>query len=93
MRQAPQRTCVGCRRTRAKAQLLRIARTPQGIHHDPHQRLPGRGAYLCRDPDCIEAARHRGGNAVIRALRGGRQDEVQAALIAADIHLREEHNA
>jgi uncharacterized protein len=93
VRQAPQRTCVGCRRTRAKAQLLRIARTTQGIQLDPYQRLPGRGAYLCRNPDCVEAARHRGGQTVIRALRGGRQDEVQAALTAADIHLREEHNA
>ena len=93
MRQAPQRTCVGCRRIRAKAQLLRITRTPNGVRLDLDQRLPGRGAYLCHDPDCVEAARRRDGHTLRRALRGGRNDEVQAALTAAENHLREEHNA
>lgn len=82
MRQAPARTCVGCRRTRAKADLARIVRSPDGVRYDPEQRSPGRGAYVCHDPQCVEAAARRGGHPVRRALRGGRPDEVTEALAA-----------
>lgn len=79
-RHVPQRTCVGCRRTRPKAQLLRIAASPDTVRLDvPHQ-LPGRGAYVCPEPRCVDAAARRDGRAVQRALRTRRSDQVTTAL-------------
>jgi predicted RNA-binding protein YlxR (DUF448 family) len=77
-RNRPRRTCVGCRTTRDKDELLRIAATPDGVRPDPAARLPGRGAYVCATITCIEAADRR--NAVRRALRGAPEDEVRIAL-------------
>jgi predicted RNA-binding protein YlxR (DUF448 family) len=76
----PVRTCIGCRRARVRQALLRIARTPTGIRCDPDARLPGRGAYLCPDPDCIATARRRDASRLRHALRGGDHREALAAL-------------
>jgi uncharacterized protein len=69
----PMRTCVGCRARATKAELLRIARTPEGVRADPGAVAPGRGSYVHRDPGCIEAALDRG--ALARALRTGLDQE------------------
>ena len=76
------RTCVGCRTARPQDELLRLARTPDGVRFDPRRRAPGRGAYLCPDHGCIEAAGRRGAAALRRALRGAGEAEVRAALDA-----------
>jgi predicted RNA-binding protein YlxR (DUF448 family) len=56
----PLRTCVQCRQVRAKRELIRIVRTPQGtIEIDERGKASGRGAYLCRNRACWEdPARH-----------------------------------
>lgn len=69
MKQAPRRTCVGCRTTRAKPELVRIAATPDGVRVDPDQALPGRGAYVCPDPRCLDLVERAGGHTLRRALR------------------------
>jgi len=56
---APERTCIGCRRVRPKVELLRLVRRSGTVVHDP--KGPGRGAYVCDDPACMQ-----------RALKGGR---------------------
>lgn len=57
---SPQRTCVGCRRVGAQGSLLRLARTAAGdVRADPDRRAGGRGAYLCRDERCLDAAVRR----------------------------------
>ena len=49
----PERTCVACRQRRAKSELIRIVRTPQGIIEiDEKGKKAGRGAYLCKRQDC-----------------------------------------
>lgn len=59
-RQQPVRTCVACRQEAGKAALVRIVRRPDGSAAvDRTGRAPGRGAYLHRDPACIETARKR----------------------------------
>jgi uncharacterized protein len=66
----PTRTCVGCRAKAAKADLLRVVRTPTGIVTvDPTGSAPGRGAYLHRDATCAETAMSAG--SLARALRTG----------------------
>ncbi|HEY6876087.1 MAG TPA: YlxR family protein [Candidatus Dormibacteraeota bacterium] len=59
-RHQPVRTCVACRQEAGKAALIRVVRRPDGSAGvDPTGHAPGRGAYLHRDPACIETARKR----------------------------------
>ena len=58
---APVRTCVGCRRVRPQAELLRLVRDAEGfVEPDPRRRGGGRGAYLCRSESCVDEALRRG---------------------------------
>lgn len=51
------RTCVGCRTSRPKKELIRIVRDPQGeLHVDATGKLSGRGAYICPAAGCFDAA-------------------------------------
>ena len=60
-RHIPQRTCVACRQTGAKRQLMRVVRAPDGsVTIDPTGKKSGRGAYLCDAPECWQAALKRG---------------------------------
>jgi predicted RNA-binding protein YlxR (DUF448 family) len=53
----PQRTCVVCRTVRPRRDLVRIVRTPEGaVVLDEVGKRNGRGAYLCRQRSCLEAA-------------------------------------
>jgi len=53
----PTRTCVACRETMAKSSLVRIVKTPRGaVAMDPTGKSPGRGVYLCHNPQCWETA-------------------------------------
>jgi uncharacterized protein len=82
----PQRTCVVCRSTTAKRALHRIVRSPAGaVSYDPTGKAPGRGAYLCGQPACLEAALRRG--SIQRALKvtdtaavGGAVEALRSAL-------------
>jgi uncharacterized protein len=51
----PQRTCIACRSSDAKRQLLRIVRVAEGqVEVDPTGKKNGRGAYLCKVRECWE---------------------------------------
>lgn len=50
----PHRTCVACRETLAKRELIRIVRRPEGVVIDPTGKLSGRGAYLHSRRSCWE---------------------------------------
>lgn len=53
----PQRTCVICRTVQSKRDLVRLVRTPEGqLVIDRTGKQNGRGAYLCRQRSCWEAA-------------------------------------
>ena len=88
----PRRKCVGCGRVAAKSDLLRLAAAlaeggARVVVVDRRGRLPGRGAYICREDAslqpsarCLALARRR--RSIARALRlagatraGGRSDE------------------
>ena len=54
MKKKPQRSCVSCRTVSEKNELLRVVLTPEGeVAYDPTGKLSGRGAYLCRNEECI----------------------------------------
>ena len=54
----PQRQCMGCRERKAKKELIRVVRTPEGqVCLDFSGKLNGRGAYLCPSAGCLQKAR------------------------------------
>ncbi|WAM34782.1 RNase P modulator RnpM [Caldicellulosiruptor morganii] len=57
----PNRKCVGCQEVKPKNQLLRIAKNDRGVFIDEKQRLPGRGAYLCKKAECLHLAKKKKG--------------------------------
>jgi predicted RNA-binding protein YlxR (DUF448 family) len=53
----PLRSCIACQERFPKRDLVRIVRTPEGtIEIDLKGKRPGRGAYLCHNPQCWEEA-------------------------------------
>lgn len=59
VKKVPQRMCVGCGELKAKKELMRVVRTPAGeieLDLSPAGKKPGRGAYLCRNPECLAKA-------------------------------------
>lgn len=73
----PIRTCVACRSSSEKKELLRIVRSATGdVAIDPTGKRPGRGAYVCRRAECVALAVRKKG--LQRALRTA----VSAELVA-----------
>ncbi len=57
VRKVPMRMCVGCREMKPKKELLRVVRSPEGhVAFDPVGKAPGRGAYVCDNPECLKKA-------------------------------------
>jgi len=53
----PLRTCIACRESKPKRELLRVVRTPDGhVLLDATGKKSGRGAYLCARLSCWETA-------------------------------------
>lgn len=54
----PMRKCTGCNEMKEKRELVRIVRDPEGnISVDLTGKKSGRGAYICRDKKCLNAAK------------------------------------
>lgn len=82
VRKVPERSCVGCQEVRAKRELLRVVRTPEGnVVLDPTGKRSGRGAYICPRVDCFERAVK--GQRLQKALEVSVPEEVLASLRAA----------
>ena len=75
----PLRQCVGCREMKPKKELIRVVRSPEGaVSLDFKGKLPGRGAYVCPQADCL--ARARKSRALERAFEIALPPEVYEAL-------------
>jgi len=56
-KEAPQRSCLGCRTVKEKTELLRFVLAPdRTLVPDLKAKLPGRGAYTCLKADCLRKA-------------------------------------
>ena len=54
-KKVPERQCLACRERKPKSDLIRIVRTPDGkVEIDRTGRLQGRGAYCCRNRECLK---------------------------------------
>ncbi len=77
-RHVPTRTCVACRQSDAKRELVRIVRAADGgVQVDPTGKKAGRGAYLCCRRSCWDQALKRG------ALEAALKTKVAEADVAA----------
>ena len=75
----PVRQCLGCREHKPKPELIRVVRSPEGeVSLDFKGKKPGRGAYVCPDPTCLQKARKS--RALERAFSAPLPDAVWAAL-------------
>jgi predicted RNA-binding protein YlxR (DUF448 family) len=78
-RKSPIRSCVACRTTSDKRDLLRVVRTPEGdIRLDRTGKVPGRGAYLCGAKECTARALKQ--NKLGRALRCDLPESIKSEL-------------
>lgn len=56
-KKVPQRMCTGCSSMKPKKELIRIVKNKdEEIFVDLTGKKPGRGAYICRDLNCLEQA-------------------------------------
>ena len=77
----PIRQCLGCREHKPKPELIRVVRSPEGeVSLDFKGKKPGRGAYVCPDPECLKKARKS--RALERAFSAPLPDEVWEQLEA-----------
>ncbi len=77
----PQRMCIGCREMKDKKALIRVVKSPEGqISLDSTGKKPGRGAYVCPDPECLKKARKNRG--LERAFKMKLEDTVWAEIEA-----------
>ena len=57
----PVRSCSVCKARSDKKDLIRLVKSPDGkIFIDYAKKLPGRGAYICPDIECVEKAKKSG---------------------------------
>lgn len=58
----PVRQCIGCGEMKNKKDMMRILRTPEEeIMLDLTGKKNGRGAYLCKQSECLKLARKNKG--------------------------------
>ena len=75
----PQRQCMGCRERRAKREMIRVVRSPEGnVSLDFGGKMNGRGAYICPDHECLKKAIRS--KALDRSLEVTIPEEVYARL-------------
>lgn len=55
VKKAPQRTCIGCGEIKDKKMLVRVVRG-ENIELDVTGKKNGRGAYICKNMECLERA-------------------------------------
>ncbi len=77
----PLRKCIGCNMMKKKSELIRIVRNAdRKILIDEKGKAQGRGAYLCRNPECIETALKK--KRIEAAFRTEAGEEIRSALRA-----------
>ena len=53
----PMRQCIGCGEMKSKKEMMRILKTPEDeIILDATGKKNGRGAYLCKERECLAKA-------------------------------------
>ena len=73
----PMRQCLGCREMKPKRELIRAVKSPEGvISLDFKGKAPGRGAYICPNPQCLK-----------KAIKGKALERAFASEIPAEVYI------
>ena len=84
-RKIPLRKCVGCNESKPKKELIRVVKNKENeINVDLLGKADGRGAYICKDPDCFTKARES--KSLNRALQTRIPDQVYDNLLKEITH-------
>lgn len=79
VKRIPLRMCAGCREMKPKSGLVRIVKSPSGeLMLDLTGKKPGRGAYICKNAECLNKARKSRG--VERSFQCRIPDELYDAM-------------
>ena len=80
IKRIPQRKCIGCGVSKNKNDLIRVVRSPENeISIDLKGKKSGRGAYICKDANCLKKAVKA--KKFERSLEVGISDEILEALL------------
>ncbi|MBO5494852.1 MAG: YlxR family protein [Eubacterium sp.] len=80
-KKVPMRMCTGCGNMFDKRTLVRVVKSPEGeVSLDLTGKKSGRGAYVCKNPDCLKMARKK--KAFERAFSVQISEEVYDAMEA-----------
>ena len=75
----PMRMCTGCGEMFDKRELVRVVKSPEGeVSLDLTGKKAGRGAYVCKNADCLKKARKK--RAIERAFSMQIDDEIYIRL-------------
>lgn len=75
----PLRQCVGCGEMKSKKELIRVLKTEEeGFVLDSTGKKNGRGAYICRNAECLKAAKKSKG--LDRSFKMAVSDDVYDSL-------------
>jgi len=55
----PMRMCIACREMKPKSELIKFVKNEESVELDKNQKKFGRGAYICKNTQCIENAKKR----------------------------------
>ena len=56
-KKVPLRMCVGCKEMKEKKQMIRVVKTAENAFVlDATGKMNGRGAYLCKNSQCLQMA-------------------------------------
>ena len=80
-----ERQCVSCRKLQRKENMIRFVRLDGKAVMDASQKIQGRGAYVCRDGECLRRLSEK--HFLRKALHTAFDEE---ALRKAEAFLREE---
>ena len=57
MKKIPMRKCTGCQEMKSKKEFIRVVRNEEGeFFLDATGKKAGRGAYICKNSECLEKA-------------------------------------
>ena len=78
-KQTPDRKCTGCGEMKPKKELIRVIHTPEGeVELDETGKKNGRGAYICRNAECLKLARKKKG--LEKSLKCAISEEIYESL-------------
>ena len=74
MKKIPLRKCVACGNMLEKDKLFRLVKSPDGVILDKTYKYQARGAYLCKNKECVDLALKK--KSLNRSLKQAVSDKV-----------------